>query len=182
MAQASGYDGLLTVSRFTSSPVKASDSAASAYFDVRATGSNVGSGAVALTFTDQAPNVAVLYYHDGHWQYVTDASGARVRTDATGKAIVTITTASTPAVTGLSGDFFQVGQAEADSLVVDTTEDVVDATDNLTSLREALAYAESLAGPQTITFAPALAGQTIDLTTVGDSTDDGDLRWRSRGT
>lgn len=32
-----------------------------------------------------------------------------------------------------------------------------------TSLREALAYAQTLGGPQTITFAPALAGQTISL-------------------
>ncbi|HEX8679869.1 MAG TPA: chitobiase/beta-hexosaminidase C-terminal domain-containing protein, partial [Chthoniobacterales bacterium] len=34
-----------------------------------------------------------------------------------------------------------------------------------TSLREALVYAQSLGGPRTITFAPALAGQTITLST-----------------
>ncbi len=40
------------------------------------------------------------------------------------------------------------------------------------SLRAAIATADMSSG-DTITFAPALAGQTIHLTTVGDSTDDG---------
>ena len=41
---------------------------------------------------------------------------------------------------------------EAPSLVVTTTSDVVDATDGLTSLREALNYANGTAGADTITF------------------------------
>ena len=49
------------------------------------------------------------------------------------------------------------------SLVVDTLEDVVDATDEVNSLREAIAYAETLGGDaDTITFAEGLTG-TITL-------------------
>jgi hypothetical protein len=40
---------------------------------------------------------------------------------------------------------------------------VVNPSDGFTSLREALAYATTLSGPQTITFAPGLAGQTVTL-------------------
>jgi len=42
---------------------------------------------------------------------------------------------------------------EADSLIVTTTDDVVDEFDNLTSLREAIAVANNQAGVDTITFA-----------------------------
>ena len=59
---------------------------------------------------------------------------------------------------------------EAPSLVVTTTNDVVNAFDNQTSLREALAYAQTLGGSPMITFAPALAGQTCLLTNIGDGT------------
>ena len=48
--------------------------------------------------------------------------------------------------------------------------DTVDPTDNKTSLREAINYAESLSGPQTITFDPSLDGSTIDLSIDGDDT------------
>ena len=53
---------------------------------------------------------------------------------------------------------------EAPSLVVTTVNDVVNNLDNQTSLREAVTYATSLGGAQTVTFAPALAGQTVLLT------------------
>jgi len=57
-----------------------------------------------------------------------------------------------------------------DPLIVSTTVDENDGNaDNEqgtgTSLREALIYAQALGGPQTITFAPALAGQTVVLDT-----------------
>jgi predicted outer membrane repeat protein len=56
---------------------------------------------------------------------------------------------------------------EAPSLVVTTTQDVMSDTDKLTSLREALAYAQSLNLASTVTFSSALFGatpQTITLT------------------
>ncbi|MBO7725026.1 MAG: hypothetical protein J6S40_01025, partial [Thermoguttaceae bacterium] len=49
------------------------------------------------------------------------------------------------------------------SLVVTTLDDVVDASDDVNSLREAILYAESFAEPVTITFADGLEG-TITLT------------------
>ncbi len=62
---------------------------------------------------------------------------------------------------------------ETPSLVVTTTADVVNPFDDLTSLREAINYAEALGGNQTITFAPSLTQSgpaTISLSTVGDNT------------
>ncbi len=49
---------------------------------------------------------------------------------------------------------------ESPSLVLKTTRDVVDNVDNLTSLREAIAYANSHPGPDTITFDPSVFGKT----------------------
>jgi hypothetical protein len=53
--------------------------------------------------------------------------------------------------------------SEQPSLTVTIASDVADNRDNQTSLREAVAYANSLGGARVITFAPALAGQTITL-------------------
>jgi hypothetical protein len=69
---------------------------------------------------------------------------------------------------------------EAASLVVTTAADVADAYDNVTSLREALAYADSLAGADTIMFDASLAGSTIslalgELVIASDVTIDGDV-------
>jgi CSLREA domain-containing protein len=52
---------------------------------------------------------------------------------------------------------------EAPSLLVTLGIDTVNPDDGQISLREALAYAQTLGGAQTITFAPSLAGQTITL-------------------
>lgn len=59
---------------------------------------------------------------------------------------------------------FTISIVEAPSLTVTTTADVVNNLDSQTSLREALAYAQSLGGARTVNFAPALAGQTVTLT------------------
>ena len=62
---------------------------------------------------------------------------------------------------------FALTNTEAPSLVLTTAHDVVDPVDSLTSLREAVAYANSHPGPDTITLDPAVFGskrQTIVLT------------------
>ena len=72
---------------------------------------------------------------------------------------------------GNKGTVFSFGlPTETPSLVVTTPNDVVNSSDGLTSLREALTYAATLSGPQTITFTPSLAGQTVALTSIGDGT------------
>jgi hypothetical protein len=53
---------------------------------------------------------------------------------------------------------FALNNTEKSSLRVTTTADVVDATDGLTSLREAIAYANRHPGPDTIVFATAAFG------------------------
>jgi hypothetical protein len=61
---------------------------------------------------------------------------------------------------------FALTNTEAPSLVLTTTRDVVDEFDGLTSLREAIAYANSHPGPDTITFDRAAFGsrpRTITL-------------------
>ena len=68
---------------------------------------------------------------------------------------------------GADPDGFILTNTERPSLVVTTSLDEMDDTDGLTSLREAIVYAESLPGPNTITFARAVFGakrQTIRLT------------------
>ncbi len=69
--------------------------------------------------------------------------------------------------TGVDPDGFVLNNTERPSLVVTTNLDSLDDTDGLTSLREAITYAESLPGPSTITFDRAVFGtkrRTIRLT------------------
>ena len=79
-----------------------------------------------------------------------------------------------------------IGAYEFSPLIVTTTADVVDPTDGLTSLREAVDYADANPGDNTITFDPSLAGQTItltsgelDLTDTTGTDDDHGLRCQS---
>ena len=83
----------------------------------------------------------------------TDARGlARVDHDAI------------PNSNGSAADLGAFEASEFPSLVVTTLADVVNAHDNLTSLREAVAYANGRPGADTISFAPGLSGGTIRLT------------------
>lgn len=77
----------------------------------------------------------------------------------------------TYAVNGVQASF-TINVVEAPSLVVTTNADVANPFDRFTSLREALAYATTLSGPQTITFAPGLAGQTVTLASGWNGPDD----------
>jgi Bacterial Ig-like domain/Passenger-associated-transport-repeat len=67
---------------------------------------------------------------------------------------------------GTGNEFLLQVQAvqEAPSLVVTTASDVVDANDGLTSLREAITYANAHPGADTITFDASLDFQTINVT------------------
>ena len=80
--------------------------------------------------------------------------------------VITATNGLSPNAT----QYFTLFVSEASSLVVTTTNDVVNPYDGQTSLREALAYAQILGGTPTITFTNTLAGQTILLTSIGDGT------------
>ena len=107
---------------------------------------------------------------------VTGASAtlsATTPTIAGGQASVTATADTTlgaytvtASAAGAGSATFNLTNIEAPSLVVTTTSDVVDNTDGLTSLREAIAYAGTLPGTKTITFSPSVFSthQTITLT------------------
>ena len=79
-------------------------------------------------------------------------------------AFVTVTTdlAGAPRIIGAAVDLgayeSQISVVETPSTIVTTTLDVVDPTDELISLREAIAYASA---GETVTFASSLAGQTL---------------------
>ena len=72
----------------------------------------------------------------------------------------------------VAGSTLSFQAIEAPSLVVTTTNDTANPGDGVTSLREALTYAQTLSGPQTVTFAPGLAGQTLILTNGWSGTND----------
>ncbi|MGP0063987.1 MAG: beta strand repeat-containing protein, partial [Isosphaeraceae bacterium] len=76
-----------------------------------------------------------------------------------------------------SGSF---GTFDPNNIVVTTTQDLT-SFGNVTSLRVAIQEAASVPGVHYVKFASDLAGQTITLTTVGDSSDDGNSAIRIPG-
>jgi parallel beta-helix repeat protein len=133
---------------------------------------------VAFTVT---ANNSVEPVNGGIVSFATASSGGAsatlssgTATIAGGVASVTATANSAIGKYGLSATAAGAGaggivltNVEQPSLVVTTNQDNMNNTDGLTSLREAITYAESLAGPSTITFDPAFFStkrRTIRLT------------------
>ncbi|MGA2033654.1 MAG: choice-of-anchor Q domain-containing protein, partial [Thermoguttaceae bacterium] len=116
-------------------------------------GTNLGSvGTAAVNFGAAAGSIV----SDTGTQIVVTTHGGTA-----GTVDVTVITPAGTSVTS-SADLFTYWASA--STMVTTAKDVVDPNDGQTSLREAVAYADSNPGNNTITFDPSLAGKTITLT------------------
>ncbi len=93
----------------------------------------------------------------------TIAANGTASITATANSSLGSYTVSASATGAASPATFNLNNDETPSLVVTTTQDVVNPFDGLTSLREAINYAETLGGNPTITFAAGVTG-TITLT------------------
>ncbi len=94
----------------------------------------------------------------------TVGADGRASVTATANGVIGQNYSVTAGAAGAGAVGFTLSNSEAPSLAVTTLADVSDAYDGRTSLREAVAYANTLAGPSTVTFAPGLSG-AIDLST-----------------
>jgi|GEM_PF-881420 len=131
-----------------------------------------GSGGLADSITGD-PMLGVLAANGGATQThalllgspAIDGGNSTLTTDQRGMFRPVDVSIATNATGGNGSDIGAVElQPEQSSFVVSTSSDVVDDTDFETSLREAIAFANSQAGGNTITFDTSLAGQTIVLT------------------
>jgi hypothetical protein len=113
-------------------------------------------------YGNPVPGVSVTFTAPASGASAT-LTGSPAVTDADGQASVTATAGTVAgsyivvaaAANVTTAAAFTLTNTEAPSLVVDTILDTTDSTDGKTSLREAIAYANSHPGPDTITFDPA---------------------------
>ena len=117
------------------------------------------SGGIVFRVEPDANSVNMLQYNDGTgWKNVQKYSGVTdgnfVWEDQTAATLLTQAQVSVDQVgnSRLNKATYSVGAVDLQSLIVTTTEDVIDAADGKTSLREAIANAVNLGGG-TITFA-----------------------------
>ncbi|MEM9222917.1 MAG: right-handed parallel beta-helix repeat-containing protein [Pseudomonadota bacterium] len=144
------------------------DIAGAAVTDVFA-GTATINGVVAGVLADNGgPVETVLIQRGGTADAAGDASAlptdtADIDSDTDTSELLPLDARGASRVSGSGFDVGAVEAGEAPSLIVTTLTDVVDNRDGQTSLREAIAFANSQTGADTITFAAGLSG-TLRLT------------------
>ena len=115
-----------------------------------------------MTFTPPATGASATLSPSGAVTIALGVASVAATANATAGGPYSVTVASAGAAPAAAFSLTNTSAAEAPSLVVTTLNDLVNPNDNLRSLREALAYAASLGGSQTVSFTPGLTG-TINL-------------------
>ncbi|MCB1491345.1 MAG: hypothetical protein KDJ77_06035, partial [Rhodobiaceae bacterium] len=161
------------------------------YAAVTSTGNFIENGSLGVGNINDGgdPMLGVLADNGGTVQTMLPTSGSPLVNAGDNAAVPSGLTTAANGALRIIGGTVDIGAAEtateAPSLVVTTDQDVVDATDGLTSLREAIAFANVNPGADTITFAHGSgeafeSGGTIvlggsQLTITSDVTIEGDV-------